>query len=154
MATWHQQKNRAPLYHLTQWTIVSDPPGNLTTLWLEPTEQAAKDRLALWSANGRDISHSYILAPSKLDVPNLDSMSRMDVFKFWADNHMGNRKRAARYFPDQPAGYIKALKNLCHYASNKSAAMLCRESGDITTAQMYENICERIYNSLPPYARW
>ncbi len=64
MATWHQKRNPVKLYHATLWTIVTDPPCDMTTLWLEPTEQAAKDRLALWSSNGRDIRHSYILPPA------------------------------------------------------------------------------------------
>jgi hypothetical protein len=154
MATWHQQQRPAKLYHETKWTIVTNPPGDMCTLWLESSEQQAKDRLALWASNGRDIRHSYILPPSKIDVPNLDAMARLECFRFWSDNHMGRRNRAARFFPDKPRGYVRALRDLCNYASNKSAAMLCRERGDIAGAQIYESICERIYSGLPPFARW
>lgn len=65
MATWHQQRRPCKLYHDTQWTIVTDPPSNLCTLWLEPTEQAAKERLAIWKTNGLDIRHCYILKPAR-----------------------------------------------------------------------------------------
>ncbi len=64
MATWHQQRRPAKLYHETMWTIVTNPPNDLCTLYLEPTEQAARDRLAIWKANGRDVRYCYILKPA------------------------------------------------------------------------------------------
>ena len=57
-------------------------------------------------------------------------------------------------FPNRPKGYVRATRNLAHYAYNKATAMRCRLKGDITAALMYEAICERIYNNLPEYARW
>ena len=65
MATWHQQQSRCKLYHDTQWTIVTDTPGDVRSLWLEPTEKAAKDRLAVWEANGRNIQYCYVLKPAR-----------------------------------------------------------------------------------------
>jgi hypothetical protein len=64
MATWHQKRNPVPLYHSTKWTIVTDPPADMCSLWLESTEEAAKERLKIWESNGRDIRHCYILPPS------------------------------------------------------------------------------------------
>ena len=63
MATWHQQRAGGILPHIDQWSIVTDPPDDCRAVWLERTEAAAIARLDLWRANGRDVRHSYILAP-------------------------------------------------------------------------------------------
>jgi hypothetical protein len=49
------------LYHATDWTIVTDPPGEMRTLMTFPDEQSARESLAAWKAKGDQ--HSYILAP-------------------------------------------------------------------------------------------
>lgn len=57
-------------------------------------------------------------------------------------------------FPDRPNGYVAARENIAHYAANKATAMRCRARGEITTAMIYERICQHIYDKLPDYARW
>lgn len=62
--------------------------------------------------------------------------------------------RAAReLFPDRPKRYVESTVSLRCYADNKATAMECRLRGDIQSALMYEGICDRIYESLPDYAR-
>lgn len=85
---------------------------------------------------------------------NLDDYSTesADLFAFWAKHQAGRRSRDL--FPDKPAGARRATADLANYAANKGTAMDCRRRGDIQTAQMYESICERIYQGLPGFARW
>jgi len=63
MATWHQQRRGPIQRHSTQWSIVDDPPGNPCGVYLERTEQQAKERLQIWQSKGRDIRYCYILPP-------------------------------------------------------------------------------------------
>ncbi len=67
MATWHQNKRPVKLYHDTQWTIVTDPPGGCRSLMTFSSEQSAHDTLALWNEHGRN-PHSYILRPANQTV--------------------------------------------------------------------------------------
>lgn len=86
---------------------------------------------------------------------NLDCLSidGQDLIVWWRDHSRGvNCARAL--FPDRPKGYVHATRDLANYASNKGTAMLCRSRGDISGAQSYEAICNRIYSQLPAYARW
>ncbi len=53
-----------------------------------------------------------------------------------------------------PVGVLGVVRSLKTYAWNKATAMAYRERGAIKTALQYENLCERIYNDLPEYARW
>jgi hypothetical protein len=46
------------------------------------------------------------------------------------------------------------MRDCANYAANKSTAIHCRGRGDIQSALMYENIANRIYQSLPEYAKW
>ena len=86
---------------------------------------------------------------------NLDGMFPDELMEFWAKtNRQRPIKLARELFPEKPKGYVKAVRELGFYASNKATAMNCRERGDINTALMYEGICERIYTSLPEFARW
>jgi hypothetical protein len=87
-------------------------------------------------------------------APNLDAQPRDELLSF--DGYCRGRpvQTAKQLFPDRPAGYVRATRDLGHYAANKAAAMLCRSTGDITGALVYEKICDNIYNKLPAFARW
>lgn len=91
-------------------------------------------------------------------VPNLDCFVSAGEIQEWIQTlpFGGVRPiRAARIlFPGRPEGYVRAAKDVYHYASNKLTAMGCRARGDISAACMYEGICDRIYAQLPEYARW
>jgi hypothetical protein len=87
---------------------------------------------------------------------NLDSMERDQLIDFAARfvGHGVRPIRAAKeLFPEQPKGYVQATRDLRNYAWNKATAMACRLEGKIDTAIAYENICDRIYNELPEYAK-
>lgn len=62
MATWHQQqaqrRNQIPLWHATQWTVVSDPPGGCMCLVRFDT----KGEASAYQHRTRD-KHSYVLPP-------------------------------------------------------------------------------------------
>jgi len=89
------------------------------------------------------------------NVPNLDAMDPKALLEFWFTTNRVRPIRTARaIFPACPQEYVRATKDLGHYASNKATAMHCRMRGDISTASMYEDICERIYQKLPAFARW
>lgn len=75
MATWHQNQNPVPLYHETDWTIVSDPPGDMRCLIRFSTKEAAEERLDTWKKNGSG-QHCYILAPYSGPNKVLDNMIR------------------------------------------------------------------------------
>jgi hypothetical protein len=74
----------------------------------------------------------------------------------WWYTHSGSRARTSgmQLFPERPKGYVAATRALANYAANKSTAMRCRAKGEVQTAIMYEEICERIYKHLPEFARW
>ena len=84
------------------------------------------------------------------NIPNLDHSD--DLMTFWAHYQRGRNYR--ELFPDGGKGTKRATANLACYASNKHAAIHCREHGDVKNALMYESICDRIYNELPESARW
>lgn len=84
---------------------------------------------------------------------NLDCMSPDELFEFWMCYKSG-RNSARTLFPARPAGYVNATRRLANYASNKAVAMQCRLRGDIVAAQVYEIICDSIYDGLPAFARW
>jgi hypothetical protein len=87
-------------------------------------------------------------------APNLDCMTDSDLAAF-AESPLREPVRKARaMFPERPRGYVTARYDLNHYAWNLKAARYCRTRGDITGAQVYEDICERIYARLPEFARW
>lgn len=62
MATWHQKRNKAPLYHNTLWTVVSDPPNRCRALSLFRTEAGAQEYLSNLERLGK-ADHCYILPP-------------------------------------------------------------------------------------------
>lgn len=82
------------------------------------------------------------------EAPNLDAMTHDELMAFWL-KHQGGR---ANLFTGR--GSRTQTGNLACYASNKAVAMGCRLRGDISTALMYEGICDRIYDRLPEFARW
>lgn len=87
------------------------------------------------------------------EIPNLDAMNADELWAFWEKTY--NRPSAARaLFPDRPKRYTVVTDDLANYACNKSVAMKLRASGKISDAQIYENICESIYDKLPQHARW
>lgn len=85
---------------------------------------------------------------------NLDCMigGADSLMSFWQWHQNGRRYRLL--FPEGGKGTKRAAAGLANYASNKATAMRCRARGDIASAQMYENICERIYVGLPESAKW
>jgi len=86
-----------------------------------------------------------------LDDFTTDQEKLMDV---WAAIHFWPRVSAKVLFPHKMKGYVSTTVNIGHYASNKATAMRCRKEGNIKSALIYEQICERVYNNLPTWARW
>jgi hypothetical protein len=91
-----------------------------------------------------------------MSAPNLDAMTDQELSEFAqsVDQRSTQRLKAARMFPDNRQGRVKALRALGHYAWNACTARTCRGRGDIQAAQVYELICEQIYDRLPAWARW
>jgi hypothetical protein len=89
---------------------------------------------------------------------NLDNQfSEDELMDLWADFNRPTKDLLALLWPgrkEPPSGARRALKDMANYASNKATAMRERLKGAIPTAQMYESICERIYDDLPDWARW
>lgn len=76
------------------------------------------------------------------------------LMAFWSLAHDRSHGTAALIFPEKPKGYVRATKDLAHYAANKATAVRLRLEGKIDRALYYESIAERIYNNLPEYAKW
>lgn len=85
---------------------------------------------------------------------NLDAIPEDDLREFAKSMHYLKRQEAALIFPGKPKGYVKASHMLENYAWNKLTAMILRKEGEINRAIEYENICQRIYDRLPEFARW
>ncbi len=62
MATWHQQRARVQLWHDTLWTVVTDPPGECTSIMRFEAESEARAFLARIQERGE--AHCYMLAPA------------------------------------------------------------------------------------------
>lgn len=89
-----------------------------------------------------------------LEQTNLDAETPDDLWKFASELGGVRPIRGARMlFPNRPRGYVRAAVSLRCYAENKATAIACRLRGDIPAAQIYETICDRIYDSLPDFAR-
>lgn len=82
-------------------------------------------------------------------VVNFDGMDKDAVFQ-WCCMTVSEIAREL-LLPHQSRTVPQAYRN---YAWNKYTAMQLREKGDITGAQTYEYICERIYADLPLEWRW
>jgi hypothetical protein len=87
-------------------------------------------------------------------MENLDAMFPDDLMKFWNVYRHATKAQRLELFGRTGKGTVTAARDLANYASNKATAMQCRARGDISAAQMYEGICERIYSGLPEFARW
>lgn len=87
-------------------------------------------------------------------IPNLDGMSEADLSTFHHKYSRPRRTDAAALIGDTRPGYTNIARHLANYASNKGAAMMCRRSGDITGASIYETICDNIYAKLPEDLKW
>jgi hypothetical protein len=85
-------------------------------------------------------------------MENLDGMTSEELREFYVKSC--ERKFALSLFPDKPSGYVKATRLFGAYAINKLCAVTARLEGGIATAITYEDICERIYNDLPEFAKW
>lgn len=81
-----------------------------------------------------------------------DFTDSSDLMAFWYKHQRGQNAR--EIFPDGGKGTRRAVADLANYASNLATARQCRARGDISTAQAYEGICQRIYEKLPAFARW
>jgi hypothetical protein len=84
----------------------------------------------------------------------MESGDREALMLFWTRTHQHPVKTARKLFPTKPRGYVTATVDLSHYASNKAVAINERLKGNIQAAEIYEKICENIYNRLPTFARW
>lgn len=89
-----------------------------------------------------------------MSIPNFDAMTQEELMNFWACYSRCGRKKAAELIGGARKGYTKLTRDLANYASNKATAMWCRERGDIERAQMYEKVCDRIYDGLPVDLKW
>lgn len=90
-----------------------------------------------------------LLQPYELDTSTPDAL-----MAFWkvANNHPVQTGRSL--FPERPERYARATRQLAQYAVNKATAVGCRLRGESASALVYEGICERIFDTLPPFARW
>lgn len=66
MATWHQQQRPVKLWHDTEWTVVVDPPNQMTHLYRTSTRDLAEVYMRGLKANNPGAAaHAYILKPAK-----------------------------------------------------------------------------------------
>ena len=65
MATWHQQRNSAPLWHPTKWSVVEDPPGQCTTVSRFDTLAQAQTYLDSLKRHGNG-RNAYLLPPPRM----------------------------------------------------------------------------------------
>ena len=85
-------------------------------------------------------------------IPNFDGMTCDDISDWlsrigWAGRI--SRIESEDLVGDKRKGYTTIAGNIRNYAVNRYTAMKCRERGDITTALLYERICDDIYKRLP-----
>jgi len=114
-----------------------------------------------WSPDPEDPDASMHLArgvegEEECTLPfNPDAMALDEIDDLLQEIGYGVRplRKANEWFPGKP-GRVEAAKAVRAYLSNKRTAMRLREDGNIPTAVYYEEICQRIYDRLTPYARW
>jgi hypothetical protein len=88
-------------------------------------------------------------------MQNLDDVSdSAELFAFWNRYQHATKANRLELFGRTGKGTVTACRAVANYASNKATAMQCRKRGHIQTALQYENIADKIYNTLPEYARW
>lgn len=84
---------------------------------------------------------------------NLDTFTQEQLENFAIHVRDHPRTYAKRYFPGEK-GNVKTIKALSHYCWNKATAMECERERKSVQEKMYLNICGKIYNDLPDYAKW
>lgn len=88
-----------------------------------------------------------------MEIENLDAFASADLLEQWSD-----RIRAMpplQLFPKEHISEAAATQGkLVSYARLKARAMRHRLEGHTMNALMAESACDRIYESLPAYARW
>lgn len=89
-----------------------------------------------------------------MNVPNLDAMPEDELMAFWSRYARPSRKDAEELIGDRRKGFTTLSGRLAGYASNKATAITCRLRGDIQAAQVYEGICDAIYERIPEDLRW
>lgn len=85
---------------------------------------------------------------------NPDGMAVDDLVDMLHDLNPMTEEKASGLFPKKPRGYVLAAEGLVDYIKFKLEAMAARFNGDIQLALKYEQVLDRIYDSLPKYARW
>jgi hypothetical protein len=90
--------------------------------------------------------------PPQVEVPNLDAADYDELWSFWSRHSGGRLSRAL--FPQGGAGTVMATGDLANYACNLAVARRQREQGNVSAAEIYELICDRIYDGLPSWAKW
>ena len=69
MSTWHQKQRPVPLFHATDWTVVIDPPNQMTHLYRTSTKQLADVYMrCLRENNPGAAQYAYILKPAKKEA--------------------------------------------------------------------------------------
>jgi hypothetical protein len=64
MATWHQKQRPEKLWHATDWTVVIDPPNQMTHLYRTSTKAPADVYMRNLKANNPNAyAHAFILKP-------------------------------------------------------------------------------------------
>lgn len=89
-----------------------------------------------------------------MNIPNFDAMDKDELMTFWFKYAHATRVQAEDLVGDRRKGFTVIAKQVANYAANKGAAVSCRLKGDIVGAQIYESICDSIYDSLPADLRW
>ena len=90
-----------------------------------------------------------------MTIPNLDAMEPEELMAFWNKyQNIGRRKDCEALIGDRRPGFTIIAANLGAYAANKATAISCRKKGEITGAEVYEKICDLIYEKLPLDCRW
>ena len=74
MSTWHQDRAAHPLWHASQWSVVTDPPGRSRSVMRYDTAEQADQYVAnvkkLSADNPADFErqlaakHTYIIPPT------------------------------------------------------------------------------------------
>ena len=86
---------------------------------------------------------------------NLDDITLDDLREFVLKCEQDKKSLGLSIFPDKPAGWMKTMNLLEHYAKAKIEAIQDRFNGQIQRALTHEqNECDKYYRALPDYARW
>jgi len=101
---------------------------------------------------GRTIKENPSMNADNYEERNLDDPEEIDTFiaQFGTVSGM----RLANMLGISGRGAKSVANNLSAYVWNKRTAMRQRAIGDIKSAQMYEQICESIYDELPDEVKW